>query len=165
MKIGILSDTHNHQKNLQAALELFRQQGIELLIHCGDLTSPETALELEGFQVICTLGNGDIASGEIRQILMEQDPRNYAGMVYRGEIDGARIAVTHGHLSGQVEALVRSGQHDFVFKGHSHMRQDQTSGNTRLINPGALGGRHVQTRSICILDLETRQIQFIDVAP
>jgi putative phosphoesterase len=165
VKIGILSDTHNHLANLEAALDLFRARKIETLIHCGDLTSPETVESLEGFRVICAFGNGDIASGEIRHLLLEQDPRNYAGMIFRGEIGGARIAVAHGHIPGQIDALVKSGEHDYVFKGHSHIRNDTTFGFTRLINPGALGGKHVQPRCVCVLDLDDGHAEFVDVAP
>lgn len=165
MITGILSDTHNNLNNLQLALQLFRERGVTTLVHCGDMTSPDTAAALAGFQVIYTLGNGDIASGEIRHVLMELNPNSYVGMVYRGTIDGVRIAVTHGHLPGQVESLIRSGEHDYVFRGHSHMRQDTTTGHTRLINPGALGGRHVQPRSVCLLDTATGKVEFVDVVP
>ncbi len=165
MKIGILSDTHNNQKNLQAALEKFKQQNIQTLIHCGDVTSPETAALLAGFRVICVLGNGDIASGEIRQTLLALNPENYVGLVYTGQIDGARIGVTHGHLPGRVEEMVNSGEYDYVFKGHSHQHKDEKHGDTRLINPGSLGGLHREERQICLLDLETGQAEFIHITP
>ena len=163
MKIGILSDTHNNLTNLQAALKLFEQHGIETLIHCGDFTGVEAAQAMSGFRVIAAFGNGDAASGEIRQALLGQNPENYAGLMYNGQIDGVRIAVTHGHLPGRVEELVHSGQFDYVFKGHSHRRIEEQVGFTRLINPGALGGLHIEERSICLLDLETRKADFINL--
>ncbi len=164
MKIGILSDTHNNLQNYQAALGIFRARKIETLIHCGDLTGIGVARLLTGFRVICTLGNCDAASGEIRDTILAQDPQNYVGLVYRGQINGSGIGVTHGHLPGQLDGLVQSGEHDYIFTGHSHVRMDERKGTTRLINPGSLGGRHVQTRSICILDLGSGQAEFIDVA-
>jgi uncharacterized protein len=163
MQIGILSDTHNNMKNLQAALSIFRREGVQTLIHCGDLTSADIARALDGFRIICAFGNGDIASGEIRDILLAQNPENYAGMVYRGKIDERRIAVTHGHLPNSVEELTRSGEYDFVFKGHSHQHKDERFGATRLINPGALGGMRREERRICLLDLESAKAKFIEV--
>ncbi|HEX9019279.1 MAG TPA: metallophosphoesterase family protein [Anaerolineaceae bacterium] len=161
MKIGIISDTHNNLKNLEIALRHFRDNGITTVIHCGDLTEVETAQALQGFQVLCALGNGDILSGEIRQALLAQRPDNYVGLVYRGEIGGARVAVTHGHIPGMVEELARSGQFDYVFKGHSHQHKDERIGFTRLINPGALGGLHREPRHYCLLDLDTGIPQFL----
>lgn len=170
MIIGVLSDTHNNLKNLALALDLFRARGVDTLIHCGDLTGVEVARKLEGFHVICAFGNGDIESGEIRSVLLEQDPLNYAGMVYTGRIgasqaspDGVRIAVTHGHLPGKVEELVHSGNYDYVFKGHSHQHVDQTFRYTRLINPGALGGLHREPRHVCLLNLDSGKAEFLQI--
>jgi uncharacterized protein len=109
MKIGILSDTHNNAKNLQTALDIFAREGIETLIHCGDMTNVETAKKLAGFQVICVFGNGDIESGAIRETILALNPENYAGMVYKGKIGAARIAAAHGHMPGMVDELVRCG--------------------------------------------------------
>lgn len=163
MKIGILSDTHNNQKNLLAALDQFRANGIHTLIHCGDMTSPETARALEGFKVICVLGNGDVASGEIRKVLLEQDPENYCGMVFKGRIGGSRIAAAHGHIPGIVDELVHSGEHDYVFTGHSHRHEDRKHNFTRLINPGALGGLHPEDRGVYILDLDSGKAVFLRI--
>jgi len=163
MKIGILSDTHNNLASLQTALALFEQEGITTLVHCGDLTGAEVARQMAAFRVICAFGNGDYASGEIRQTLLAQNPENSAGLVYSGQIGGARIGVTHGHLPGKLEELVRSGQHDYVFTGHSHRHMDERFGFTRLINPGALGGLRREDHHVCLLDLDTGQAKFIKI--
>ena len=160
MKIGILSDTHNNIKNLRAALKIFQEKDIDTIIHCGDLTGVEIARAMEDFRVICVLGNGDIASGEIRAAILSQHPENHVGMNYTGRIGGVRIAATHGHLPGQVEELVRSGEYDYVFKGHSHHCADERFGFTRLINPGALGGLHREDRQVCIVDLNVAKVEF-----
>lgn len=163
MKIGILSDTHNNLENLHTALERFRAARVTTLFHCGDLTGVEIAQALAGFRVIYVFGNVDIATGEIRRVLTEQNPENYAGLVYRGQIGNARIGATHGHLPGKVDELLQSGEHDYVFVGHSHLHQDEQVGATRLINPGALGGLRRENRHICLLDLATGQAEFIDI--
>jgi uncharacterized protein len=163
MKIGVLSDTHNHLPNLRAALDLFRKEDIDTLIHCGDLTNVETARTLQGFRVIFAFGNGDILSGEIRAALLELNPENYAGSVYTGRIGGARIAAAHGHQPGMVDGLIRSGDYDYVFTGHSHRRQDDIYGFTRRINPGALGGLRRDDRQVCVVDLATAKVKFLKI--
>jgi uncharacterized protein len=164
MRLGILSDTHNNLANLRAALDFFRGEGIDILFHCGDLTDVKIASALEGFRVICVLGNGDIATGEIRDTILAQDPQNYVGLEYTGRIGESRIAAAHGHLPGRVEALVESGEYDYVFKGHSHMHADERIGFTRLINPGALGGLHREDRQVCLLDLDADRAIFHRIA-
>ncbi len=160
MKIGVLSDTHNNIENLRTALDLFKRENIDTIIHCGDLTEVEIVKAMQGFHVICVFGNGDIATGEIRAALLEINPENYASMVFTGRIGGARVAAAHGHLQGAVEELVHSGEYDYVFKGHSHQHKEERFGFTRLINPGALGGLHREDRQVCIVDLETARIHF-----
>jgi uncharacterized protein len=163
MKIAILSDTHNSQANLQKALDLCLQAGVTTLIHCGDWTNPEMTALLADFRVISVFGNGDIASGEIRQKLLRMNPQNYAGLVYTGEIEGVPLAASHGHLPGKVDELVRSGSYRYVFHGHSHQHHDDANGSTRLINPGALGGMKREPRQFCLLDLATGKATFVQI--
>ena len=164
MKIGILSDTHNHIENLQAALGIFKQKSICTIVHCGDLTRLEIVPLLVDFRVIYLAGNGDILWNEIRQNLLDMNPLSFGGLVFKGELDGVKIAATHGHLEGVVAGLVNSGEYNFVFCGHSHRHKDERIGKTRLINPGALGGLKPEPRSICILDLKSGQAEFVMLA-
>jgi hypothetical protein len=159
--IGVLSDTHNNTANLRAALEIFQRRGVQRLIHCGDVTDPATLEWLVEFRVITVFGNGDNSSGEMRDQLVRYDSLNFAGLIYRGQIGGVKIAAAHGHLPGSLDELIRSGEFDYVFHGHSHRRRDERIGRTRVINPGALGGLHREARSICIVDLDARQAEFV----
>lgn len=155
MKLGVLSDTHNNLTALEQALALFRQEKVDWLIHCGDVTTPETASAMGEFPVWHAVGNGDFASGEIRAILQGFNPLNQSALVVTGVLGGISIAVTHGHLPGKVTELVQSGQYAYVFYGHSHRRKAQKVGNTWLINPGALGGLRPEAPSVYLIDLES----------
>jgi predicted phosphodiesterase len=84
-------------------------------------------------------------------------------MLYRGEIGGARIAVAHGHMPALLEELVRSQAYAYVFRGHSHQHGEELVGNTRVINPGALGGLHRDQRHICVLDLGLAKTTFVNM--
>jgi putative phosphoesterase len=161
VKIGIISDTHNQLDNLRAALAQLKTEGVGLLIHCGDATRVEMVQELAGFKVAYLFGNGDFASGEMAEVLRGMNSENYAGLTYTSHIDGVAIAATHGHMDGQVDQWLRSRRYDFVIQGHSHRRRDVRVGNTRHINPGALGGLQVEAQSFAVLDLQTHELKFI----
>lgn len=158
MRIGLLSDTHNSLSNLQTAIQHFRQEQVEVVIHCGDLTNLDVGLQLVEFRVICAFGNGDWNANEIRQNLLYFNSDNFGGLIYRGEIAGVKIAATHGHLGNTIEELARSGEFAYVFHGHTHRRRDERIGITRVINPGALGGLHVEARSCAVLDLKSDKL-------
>ena len=161
MKLGIISDTHNHFENLKAALAYLRAVKIDLLVHCGDATSLEVVQALSGFQVVYLFGNGDFLTGAMQETLAGLAPHNFAGLTYTDHLDGVAIAATHGHLEGELDRLVTSGRYDIVIHGHSHRRRDNLVGRTRVINPGALGGLHIETRSFALLDLADRSLRFI----
>lgn len=164
MKIGILSDTHNNVTNLQRALALFRGEGIETLIHCGDMTAAGTAVHLTGFTVVYVQGNMDRNPIAIRQTLFGLNSSNVAGSFFSGElIPGVRVAATHGHIPGNIESFIEA-DYDYIFHGHTHRRRDEIIGSSRIINPGALGGAQHEPRSICLLDIKTGHIQFLDIA-
>ena len=77
-------------------------------------------------------------------------------------IDGYAIAALHGH-DGLLGAI-HSGEQRYVLHGHTHARRDQRIGPTRVINPGALGGTHRETRSVAILDVAADALRFIELA-
>jgi len=163
MKIGVLSDTHDDEANLKLALDAYRQRGITQLIHCGDMIGPEIARRFQGFQVIYVDGNMDHESGEIYRVLREVDPHSVVLPTFEGVIAGVSIAVTHGDVPVELDRLIRSGIHQFVFTGHTHRRRDETIGPTRVLNPGALGGLRFESRSYSVVDLVTGEIQVIQL--
>ena len=45
MKIGIISDSHDHVDNIRRAVSVFREASVELVIHAGDIVSPPARSE------------------------------------------------------------------------------------------------------------------------
>ena len=163
MAIGIISDTHDNLSNLIYCLEYLREQNVDTIIHCGDLTDPDMISHFHGFRLIYTFGNCDHANRSIRRKIMKLDKNNFAGLSYEGKLEGKSIFAVHGNVKGQIMDLVRSKSFDYVFSGHTHKRRDETRLTTRLINPGALGGLKLERRSFCILDLLSGDLQVIKV--
>lgn len=163
MKIGVLSDTHDHLSNLLSALEACRKQQIDTLIHCGDLTGFEMVSHFEGFRTIYTPGNMDFATGTIKKRIEKMRADNFVGTVYKGQLDGISVAATHSHIENKVMDLVSSKRFRWVFHGHTHERRDEVIHGVRVINPGALGGLQKENRSFCIVDLNAGDVEFITV--
>jgi putative phosphoesterase len=163
LKIGILSDTHNHTANTEAALAAFRERGLTRLIHCGDITSAQIVLLFAGWDVIFALGNMDQNRDELVDAtrMIAVPPPVFSRRV---EVEGKRIGVTHGADSGLLYRMLIGHQYDYVCHGHTHQRRDQflSEYGLWLINPGALGGIRQQTRSVCVLDTETGDVEFIE---
>ncbi len=160
MRIGLLSDSHNNLPNLRAALEILRQAKISEIIHCGDLTELETALQLVEFKITYVYGNGDWMANQVHDALLSFNPENFSGPSFQGRIGNVKVAAVHGHQSSLLEEVITCGEFAYVFHGHSHLRRDVRIGQTRVINPGALGGLHREERSLAILDLDNDQLTY-----
>jgi len=163
MKIGVMSDTHDNLSNTTAVLGTYREQGIDTIIHCGDLTSPDMVSHYEGFRVILTIGNMDHTTGSIKKRLEKMREDNFVGMVFKGKLGGVPIAATHSHLEGKIMKLVQTGRFKWIFHGHTHEKRDEVVKGVRIVNPGALGGLGRESRTFCVVDLDAGDVEFINV--
>jgi putative phosphoesterase len=162
MKIGVISDTHDNVDNLQAALEVLLAEDVTTILHCGDVCGPSMIRLLTGFDVWIAQGNVDRHS-ELTRAVEETLGRGRFAWLQKPTLDGYTVAVIHGDNEEAMGNLIVSGQYAYVFCGHTHRRRNQRVGHTRVVNPGALGGTRRQTRSFCILDLETGKARFIEI--
>ena len=160
MRIGIISDTHDHRKRTAAAVSLLIAEGAEALIHCGDLTGPEIVHECGRLPGYYVFGNNDFDEKGLRQAMAD-----VGGVCLdRGgelTLHGRRIAVTHGDSARTVRRLAE-GAPDYLLFGHSHRACDEHHGPTRWINPGAL--HRAATWTVAVLDLSTGALQFHPLA-
>jgi putative phosphoesterase len=162
VKIGIISDTHDDLHNLETALGLLEAEGVEKILHCGDLCGPDVIQALAGFDVWIAQGNMDRHRG-LAQAIEATLGRGRFAWLQRPTLDGYPVAALHGDNEEVLNNLITSGEYVYVFYGHTHRRHDQTIGHTRVINPGALGGKRWQRRSFCILDLKTGETRFVEL--
>lgn len=154
MKIAIISDTHDNVYNVLAIRQLILAEGVDAIVHCGDLTDASILGYFGDFQLYYTFGNCDL-SYIVSDELHLQGDRIQAGNELSLDLNGKRIYVTHGHIDGCLEKALASGDYDYIFHGHTHRFVDEQIGTTRIINPGALGGKKVDTLSFAFLDLES----------
>jgi len=160
MKIAIISDTHNNLNNIQAVRKLILGEGIKVVIHCGDLTEPEVLDYFGDFRLYVAYGNGDYGSDVSERLeWLGNENRSDKDLVL--VFDDKKVFVTHGHDLIGLNRAISSGVYDYVFHGHTHRLRDETVGNTRVINPGSLGGKKVGERSFMILDLENDELKII----
>ena len=161
MRIGILSDTHNDSAATLRALQQYHQRGVRTLFHCGDLASAEMVKHFDGFAVYFVRGNMDQRHKQaLKAAIAAQPGAHWLGKGDEVELEGKRIAITHGDREDVLEALLMT-QPDYLVLGHTHRRRDARVGLTRVINPGALGGTQHEARSVCVLDLANDQLEVI----
>ncbi len=164
MLIAVMSDTHDNRTSIRKALELARARGAAEVFHCGDLVSAPVVALFQGWALQYAEGNMDRDGAEIRAAVDRLGLGSSSGAELHLERDGLRIALLHGHRAARLAEAVESRNHHFVFHGHTHRRRDERVGSTRVVNPGALGGRSVGDYSFCLFNTGLKEIEFIDVS-
>ncbi len=160
MKIGIVSDTHNHFDRTQAAMDIFRVHGVEAVFHCGDLATSEILVACSVLPCYFVFGNHD--ADEVPYLTRTAQDVGATCLAWGGEVElaGRRIAMTHGHLRSDLQPLL-AAQPEFLLTGHSHTPGDWMEGPTRRINPGALF--RASKFTVATLDLRTDELQFLSI--
>ncbi len=137
MKLGIISDTHDRCDYIDRFVRFFEDEGIEMILHLGDLVAPFAAKRFAGlaqripFRAI--YGNNDGEREGLKKTIapwgvIEDGP-------IRLEADGKVIVAHHYPMSAEeVRAIYPDA--DYYFSGHTHERVDVREGGLRLINPG-----------------------------
>lgn len=142
MLIGIISDSHDNLANIEKSLTWLKEQGVELLIHCGDVCAPATLREIaENFSGPIHLVFGNVDGDHFRMTkLAMSDLSNVKIHGEKGEIeaDGKKIVFTHFPDFGR--GLATSGNYDIVFVGHTHQPWIEKINHCLLVNPGTLAG-------------------------
>jgi putative phosphoesterase len=160
MQLGIVSDTHSRYRTVVRALELLRQRGVEWVLHCGDIDDAATVRLFEGFTTHFVFGNCDHDRDELRQAMAASGAVFHESFGHL-ELEGRKIAWLHGDDARLMRDVERSGHYDFLFYGHSHHAEQHRSGNTLIVNPGALHRARVKT--FVVLDLVGGELESVAV--
>jgi putative phosphoesterase len=143
-RIGVLSDSHLCEPDPGLAARLARVfQGVDMIMHAGDITSLTVLDMLEAPEVIAVAGNMD--EPVVRQTLPDQRVV---------EVEGKRLGLIHGWdspfgLAGRV-ATRFSGVNCVVF-GHSHRPMNAVVGGVLMFNPGSVSRGLVGSGTVGLL--------------
>lgn len=163
MKIAVFSDSHDHVTNMEQAVSIVKERGIRKVFHLGDYVAPFTIPTMEGLEVVGVLGNND---GEVMGLEYAFDEINgtLAGEFYECTLDGLKMAFYHGTVHRIRDSLVKSGEYDVVFCGHSHQRVNEKTEKTLFVNPGTVNGIRGDGASFAIFDTENVDVEFVMIS-
>ena len=160
MRLGILSDTHDQFARTARAVRILQALGVDALVHCGDMTSPDVVHACAGvLPAYFVFGNNDYNEKGLRQAisLIGGICLEHAGSF---ELGGRIFAVTHGDSNRQIQSLLQNSP-DYLLFGHWHLPTDRREGKTRYINPGAL--HRAEQWTVATLEIETDTLSFHQV--
>ena len=161
MKIGIMSDSHDHVDNIQRSIEEFREREVDYVLHLGDFVNPNSIREFRGIKLVGIFGNND---GDKFRLV---DAFNSIGGEIKGEFHefeegGLKIACYHGTEPQIKDALIECGKYDVFLYGHTHAVRNERVGKTLVLNPGTTHGfEHKPT--VMLFDTESQIAEVINL--
>jgi len=162
VKIGILSDNHGRLEPVSAAVEVFRREGVDRVVHCGDICDVETLEFLSDWPCWFVWGNMDRVEPTWRPLVESIGAHWPDGIPVVFEADDKRIAICHGH-EPQFQRICDSGEYAYVLHGHTHLQADTRRSETRIINPGALYRTKIKT--VAVLDPAGDDLRIFELPP
>lgn len=161
MKLGIISDTHEHLENIEKAKKVFVDRGASPIIHLGDYCAGPSVRAFAGTKIIGISGNND---GDLPRIQgnMQKIGGDFRGEFCVLEFDGLMIACYHGTVPQITDALIDCGKYDVVLSGHTHETHQETRGKTLALNPGSAHGfgKH---GTVAVLDTKSKTVEIIEL--
>ena len=156
MRIGVVSDTHDRGEAVGEAVRLLAEHHVELILHCGDIETPETVRLFRPVPTHFVFGNWD--KDRLKLVAAVKDiggaHHDSFGAI---ELCGKRVAWVHSHERHQLRQLEHSDFFDYVFYGHTHVREQHRTGKTLVANPGALFRANPKT--CIVLDVVTGEVK------
>lgn len=162
VRIGILSDNHGRLEPVSAAVEIFRREGVDRVVHCGDVGGVETLELLADWPCWFVWGNMDQVEPTWRPWVESIGAHWPAGIPVVFEADDKRIAICHGH-ERPFQRICDSGEYAYVLHGHTHRQADVRQSKTRIINPGAL--YRAATKTVAVLDPASDDLRIFNLPP
>ena len=160
MKVGVLADTHDRVPAIAEFIKRFREAGVGLVLHCGDYCAP---FSLEPFIK---------ASMPLAGIFGRNDgDREGLRAAAQGGVGIELVESPHSLRLGDHSVLLvhdigdvhqRSvAAHEYVFHGSLHQQEMKTRGDSLILNPGEACGWIHGSPTAAIVDLDTRNAEFI----
>ena len=124
-----MSDSHDNLTNIQKAIGFFLNEGVEKIIHCGDMVAPfigraMQALKGTEIETVAIYGNNDGERDAFHSMM--GDFVNFPGIFYDCNWNDCNIAVYHGTLDKILNCIIDSKHYEVVLCGHTHQKRVET---------------------------------------
>jgi putative phosphoesterase len=159
MRIGVVSDTHNHLRNVERIVELFHAADVEHVIHTGDITQPKTLAVFSALRIpLC----GVYGNNDLEREGLEAAARRY-GMTLRDPpfellLSSRRIVIVHD--PSDLERLAGSS-YDVALHGHVHRRVIERTARRLVFNPGECAGHLRGHNAVGVVDLTSLETEIL----
>ncbi|HXK21432.1 MAG TPA: YfcE family phosphodiesterase [Myxococcota bacterium] len=160
MRIGVISDTHNHLANVARIVELLNAARVERVIHTGDITQAKTLHALAALDApLCGVyGNNDVERASLERACAELG-FEFTDPPLRLALAGRRVLVVHDPR----DLRAHPANAELALHGHDHRTVRERRHGLLVFNPGECAGHlpgHNRVGVVDLLRLETELLHF-----
>ena len=95
MKLGIMSDSHDHLGNISKAAEAFSRRKIAALIHGGDMCSPFVFRRLEQLREFCPRMYAVFGNNDGDRLTISKAAERFSNVTVHGHMGTIEVAGEH----------------------------------------------------------------------
>jgi putative phosphoesterase len=160
MKVGLLADTHDRLPAIEALLEAIQKRGAAMVLHAGDFCAPFSLRPFVEMNVplIGIFGRNDGDQEGLRAFAQQGMGIELFASPHSLELGGQRILLVHDIADAGQRSI---DSHGLVVHGFTHREEMKERGETLIVNPGEGCGWLHGDPSGAVIDLDTRQVEFI----
>jgi predicted phosphodiesterase len=157
--LGVVANSDGRAEKLQAAVNIFHSQGADLIVHCGDIGGRHVLDALASTRAAFVWGDRD---HDRTGLMRYAHGLGITCFGLLGELDYVekKLVVVHGDDKAILRKLIDEQQYDYILCGHDLATADQTSGRSRILNPGPLHGGP-SSGSAMVLDPLSGKVQIV----
>ncbi len=159
MRIGVVSDTHNHLENCRQIVSLFNRLDVARVVHTGDITQAKTLdvfahLKMPLFGVY---GNNDVERDSLTQAVTKYG-FHFVEPPLTLQWATRSMVVVHDPL--ELDGIDLEPV-DVVLHGHTHRLTRDFDGARLTFNPGECAGHMQGFNAIGVLDLQVVDTEIV----
>jgi len=163
MLIGLMADSHDRVPAIRELLERMTERGAGMVLHAGDYCSPfslapflEMSIPFAG-----VFGRNDGDREGLRAFAAKGVGIEMYESPHSMEVGGRRILLVHD-LGEVAERSLEN--HEIIVHGFTHKQEiRELTGGATIVNPGEACGWLHGVPAAAILDLESKDVEFISL--
>ena len=161
MLVGLMADSHDRVPAIDALVRRMVERGVGLILHAGDYCSPFALAPFNDLSIALAgvFGRNDGDQEGLKAFASKGVAELYESP-HSLEVADRRILLVHD--LGDVAARSIEA-HDVIVHGFTHQQEMRSLGDALIVNPGEACGWLHGVPSAAVLDLDTKQVDFLSL--
>ncbi len=160
MKVGLMANSHDRLPAIRALVAKLQAAGVPLVLHAGDFVAPWALGPIRDadLPLLGVFGHNDGDHRGLQAFAQQGVGIELYESPHVFEVAGTKILLVHDLADLPERAWA---EYPVIVHGTVHTAEVRTQGTTLVVCPGEACGWLTGTPTCAVLDLETKQVEFL----